>query len=445
MGAPPHDKRLFRWQILLLALLLTSYSGFYLCRSNLSVTIPFLQEYLVEQHVGIDPSTDFDLDAAKIQLGRVVTVGILAYALGKFLAGGLADRFGGRRTFLAGLTGSICFTILFALGGTLPLFTLAWMGNRLFQSCGWPGMVKLSGRWFSYARYGTVMGILSLSYLFGDAVAKVFLGVLIGGGLSWWGIFLVCGAVLFALLVLNLLLLRETPAELGLNEPAANPLNLYGKAGEQSTRPPVGSILLPLLRSPAFWCVCFLSLGLTLLRETFNTWTPTYFKEAVGLSPAIAARYSALFPFCGGLAVVTAGYGSDLLGRGGRALIITAGMLLTTIALIALGMVDPEQSPAWPVILVAIIGFLMLAPYSYLAGAISLDFGGKKGSATACGIIDGVGYLGATLSGEGVARLSVKFGWHGAFLILAGVALVSGMAGLPFWLEQRNAARKAIE
>ena len=47
------------------------------------------------------------------------------------------------------------------------------------------------------------------------------------------------------------------------------------------------------------------------------------------------------------------------------------------------------------------MAFLLIGPYSYLAGAISLDFGGKRGGATACGIIDGVGYLGGVLAGEG--------------------------------------------
>ena len=53
------------------------------------------------------------------------------------------------------------------------------------------------------------------------------------------------------------------------------------------------------------------------------------------------------------------------------------------------------------------MAFLLIGPYSYLAGAISLDFGGKRGGATACGIIDGVGYLfGGVLAGNVVARLS---------------------------------------
>jgi sugar phosphate permease len=44
------------------------------------------------------------------------------------------------------MAGSILFTILFGLGGGIPLFTLAWIGNRLVQSMGWAGMIKITSR-----------------------------------------------------------------------------------------------------------------------------------------------------------------------------------------------------------------------------------------------------------------------------------------------------------
>ena len=70
--------------------------------------------------------------------------------------------------------------------------------------------------------------------------------------------------------------------------------------------------------------------------------------------------------------------------------------------------------PREALVLVAAVAFLLIGPYSYLAGAISLDFGGKRGGATACGIIDGVGYLfGGVLAGKVIASLSVAIGWQG--------------------------------
>ena len=89
-------------------------------------------------------------------------------------------------------------------------------------------------------------------------------------------------------------------------------------------------------------------------------------------------------------------------------------------------------------ILVALVGFLIVGPYSFLAGAVALDFGGKQGGSTASGIIDGVGYLGGVLAGDSMARFSVDYGWNGAFRLLALVAFLASAAAAAFL---RNQAR----
>jgi OPA family glycerol-3-phosphate transporter-like MFS transporter len=412
--------RLRRWRILTVALMVSGYAGYYLCRSDLSVALPLLIAELGTR--GIAP------DQARIQLGTIASLGVLAYAIGKFPSGWLADLLGGRRNFLGGMAGSILFTILFGLAGGIPLFTLAWIGNRLIQSMGWAGMIKITSRWFSYSSYGTVMGVISLSYLFGDAASREFMSLLIGAGLGWRGVFYAAGATLSVLLLVNALLLKESPEQIGCVESPANPVNLFHSASDNRAPGTLTALLGPFARSRAFWLVCLLSCGITILRETFNLWTPTYFTQSVGLTVADAAQKSALFPFFGGVSVLLAGTLSDRLGKGGRATIILFGMLLSAAVLLLLAFMNFGGSQSVPVVLVALVAFVMIGPYSYLAGAISLDFGGKQGSGTASGLIDGAGYLGGVLAGNSFARVSVMWGWTGAFAALAVVALLSSAA-----------------
>jgi sugar phosphate permease len=115
--------RLWRWQALTVTLLVLGYAGYYLCRSNFSVALPLIIEDLVAK--------GWDTNGAKVSLGALASVGVFAYAVGKFLSGGLTDLLGGRRAFLLGSAGAIGCTALFALGGGLPIFTLAWALNRL--------------------------------------------------------------------------------------------------------------------------------------------------------------------------------------------------------------------------------------------------------------------------------------------------------------------------
>ena len=236
--------RLF-WQFATLALLVTGYAGYYLCRSDLSVALPMISAELASK--GMDPAV------ARLRLGSIASLGVLAYALAKLASGGIADFFGGRRNFLVGMGGSVLFTFLFAFsGGVVPLMTMVWIGNRAIQATGWAGMVKICSRWFSSTTYGTVMAIISLSYLFGDAAARQFMAVLIGRGFGWREVFYIAGGTLFAIWLLTFIFLKETPLEIGESEPEINPRNLFGAEGKKSSLGGVFQLLRPLLSSREF-------------------------------------------------------------------------------------------------------------------------------------------------------------------------------------------------
>src|SRR3984885_7683110 len=423
-------RRLTRWHVLTVSLLFLGYGGYYFCRSDYSVALPLI---IAEEVRKGTPA-----NVAQIRLGTIASLGVLAYAIGKFPSGGLADRFGGRRNFLGGMFGSILFTVLFMVGGGFPVFTLAWLGNRLVQSLGWAGLVKVTSRWFSYSTYGSVMGVLSLSYLFGDAVSRAIMSFLLAPGFCWRVIFVTGAGLLSVILLANVLFLRESPLAYHLPAPEENPLNLFSDT--TIARPGMAAIFRTLLSSYAFWLVCGLPLGTTLLRETFNLWIPTYFTQMAGMTGAQAASGSALFPFFGGVSVLTAGFLSDYLGPEGRSRILLGGLCLTVLALLGLAEVSMHAPRFLPLSLVAAVAFCLLGPYSYLAGAMALDFGGREGSATASGMIDGFGYLAGILSGNGMAHLVVAYGWQTMFLVLAGVArLTRVVGGLALWQQHRRA------
>ena len=76
-------RRLLFWQVAVVSLMVVGYSGCYLCRSNFSVSLNLIAASLVEQ--GRDP------DDARIWLGTIASAGTLAYAIGKFFTGSVAD------------------------------------------------------------------------------------------------------------------------------------------------------------------------------------------------------------------------------------------------------------------------------------------------------------------------------------------------------------------
>jgi len=422
-------------QLRTIALLFGGYAACYYCRADLSVATPLLVEELGRHGVSHGD--------ALVSIGSVTSLGIAAYAIGKLFLTGLGDYWGGRRNFLIGVGGAAVFTLMFAAAGSMPLFTVAWIGNRLTQSLGWAGLIKVSSKWFDYSSYGSIIGLLSISYLVGDALARQQMGVLIGHGYGWRAVFLFAASVAALMLLASFLWLRESRVEAGHQEATPNPLNLF--AATESAPASVGALLLPLLRSRAFLLVCLLSFTCTIIRETFNTWTPVYLRDHLGYSTSHAATLSALFPGVGVISVLLAGWLSDRHGLNGRSLLLFLGLTATAGALLLLMSLRPGATPAiLPLAGIGLVAFCLLGPYSYLGGAFALDFGGKQASAASSGIIDGIGYLGGVLAGYGIAKIDVAFGWDGVFVTLAVVSAAAALCAGALHLLNARAVTEVL-
>ena len=420
------SSRLRKWQNITIGSLCVGYAGYYLCRSNLSVVTPLLLEEFGPD--GLD----------KEVIGLIASAGVLFYAFGKVLSGITCDFIGGRRTFILGMIGSVVATVLFGLLTGAAAFMIIWSINRLIQSTGWVSLVKITSNWFPFGKYGTVMGILSLSFLFGDVLARLFLGGLISNGVGWRGVFFAAAAGLTLIAIGCHFFLRSSPSEIGEEEPDVSPRNLYGSEGARQRPSDLVKLLRPLLGSFSFWMVATMSLGLTLIRETFNIWTPTYLAEVGGLSAGSAATYSLLFPLFGGISVLVFGRMADRMAGGKRSVAILVGLVPLVFVLAVMGIVQESGRVFLPLLLVSAAAMLMIGPYSFLAGAISLDLGGKVGSSTASGLIDAAGYLGAIASGIGIGSIAQRAGWDAAFGLLAVVSLITVGATIAYWRYQER-------
>ncbi len=418
MGERTTDRCLTFWRRLTLGTLLVGYGGYYLCRSNLSVAVPLLE---ADGDAGIDRKA----------LGDVMSLGIVLYAVGKLLNGFLADWTDGRRVFLLGMIASVGCTMGLGLAGGLAVFAALVALNRFVQSMGWPALVKTASRWFPPAGRASALGILCTSYLLGDATARLILGAFIKGGLGWRGVFFVSAGLLGVIALGAACTLRSGPADIGLPE---------GEEPEVGAGPPKGEkeelwkLLGALLLRGSFWLVCLVNFGLTLIRESFNNWTPDFLKQGVGLDEGDAGMASMAFPLAGAAAAVAGGWLSDRSG-GNRGRVMLPSVLLMAAVLGALAVIPLRGRPAAALVLVAAAGAFLMVPYSFCSGVLSIDLGGRRASATVSGLVDTAGYLGAILSGSGIARVVAAHGWPAAFGALAAVGALTAGAVLAFALR----------
>ena len=153
---------------------------------------------------------------------------------------------------------------------------------------------------------------------------------------------------------------------------------MFGAEGNHAERISIKDVLKPLLASPLFWLICIMNFSLTLVRETFNFWTPTFLNEVVKFDIGEAAIGSMLFPLVGGCSTLLAGVTSDRLrGRHGR--VVLPSLILLVLSLGLLATIDVAGKPVMALTLLSLVAFFLMAPYSFLSGVMAIDLGGKRG------------------------------------------------------------------
>lgn len=401
-----------------LSVLVLGYIGVYLCRKNFAVANPLI-------------GAAFHLN--KEQIGRIASYSTAAYMIGKFVFGPVIDRVGGRAGFLLSLAAVMLFGAIGGMASTFALLTLVYSANRLAGSAGWGGMVKQVPEWFPVRSMALAMGILSLSYVFGGLFATILAGLIAKwSGNNWRWVMSGPSIVLVPILVACWLLLPRDGAK--------RPSTPRAKPARGAWRRAVW----PLITVRRFWIACALSFVLTLLRETFNTWTVDFFKTTGGaaMSSDIAAFLSTPFDAFGAAGILALGWFYGRIGNRAR-MSVLFWMLSALAALIFTLPLVAARSMWLATASVGGIGFLAYGPYSLLAGVLAVEIRGKEHVATVAGILDGVGYLAAILSGQAFGRMLDAGGYHLGFDCLAGLAVVAAVLCM-FLYDRSPESEKAI-
>ena len=421
----------------MLILLVAAYASLYLCRANIEPGFK-----LLTLKYGYDTE----------QKGVVFGTALAAYAIGKVILGAAGDAFGGKRILLFAMITSVVATLLvgaldwpavLGVGPGLWVMASFVVLNRFGQSGGWGGLVHIVARWFPPERSGSVMGIASTSYDVGNVVALLLCAALVESKMGWRALFVVNPLLLAGVTVVVALGLRGAPAKEA--APDARPTPDAEAKAEAEPEERLRDLLRRLAREKGFWMAIALSFLLTFVRAGFMTWTPDYLYDVAkaagspsALSGAIAK--SAFFGVAGMTGSLVIGRLSDRWGPGRRSGIMTLSLVFLLAAVLALAHAHITDALGAAAI-IGVAGFFLLGPYSLLAGAITLDVAGKRGASTTAGIVDGVGYVGASLAAFVLGSVSKRHGWSAAFDVIAGVVGVAlALAGLWWRMSQPRKA-----
>jgi OPA family sugar phosphate sensor protein UhpC-like MFS transporter len=384
-----------------------AYAGFYLCRKNFSVLMPLLSS---------------DLGYSTDNLAELIFVFSATYAVGQFTSGMLADRLGAKRIVAWGMVASaLCSASMAGAGwaGALAFWLIgAAQGmNGFAQSCGWPGLVKITGAWFDPQKRGVLMGWWTTNYVVGGFAATILATWFATGPVfSQFGwkpgavgpaILLIAVCFLFAGLV------KERPQSATKQTVAGNPWK-------------------EVLASPALWGIAVAYFCLKLTRYTFLYWLPLYMVQRLSYGAGEAGYASSVYELIGFAGVPLAGYVSDRL-MGGRRFPVAIAMLCALAVTCVFFTQLSALGPLWNLAVIGAVGIFTFGPDTLLSGAATQDSVSPESTATAAGFVNGVGSVGQLCSPFLVAVATRWVGWDGLFGTFVVSSLVGALALIYCW------------
>jgi sugar phosphate permease len=378
---------------LALALSWLAYASYYLGRKGFSV----VKSALAREH-GLS-----DVNLAFIDTGY-----LFAYACGQVPSGILADRWGARRVLVFGLLLSAAACVLFAASDSVGAWAIFFTLNGLAQATGWPGTTKVVADWTNPSTRGRVMGTWSTCYQVGG-IAATGLATWLLAHFGWRAVFRgpALWLAIMAGLVLCFLRHRQQPQQSRSERAALN----------------VRSQLRAVLRTPVLYSYGACYFCIKLIRYSLLFWLPYYLHTSAGFDEIASGYLSTAFEIGGVLGSVGIGYASDRTPHA-RARVASLSLLGLAAALLWYGGAG-SQPAVWHFVALASVGALLFGPDALISGAAAQDAADEASAATAVGLVNGLGSLGALLQGALTVGLQHALGWNGLFHVFVGLSLVA--------------------
>jgi sugar phosphate permease len=362
------------------------YAGYYLCRKDVGTA-----------------------NTAISHLAVVLACFGAAYALGQLAGGTLADRFGPRRTALAGAGISITCTLLLAWCSHPRVGLLLQLGNGFGQGFGWPSLLKLIGSWFRRDERDRVLGWWSTSYILGGLLATSLSAWLIAhtdvsARAGFHSVYLVSSSLL---LFAALFFYQHT---IHLPEEDASP-----RAASWGT----------ILKNRDIRVISAMYFFLKMTRYTLLFWLPLYLVTGLGYTRFRAEHIASYFELFGFLGPIAVGYASQRWFSE-RRLALATGMLFLLAFVCLLHPMLAESGWFGLAVSISFMGILIHGADLLVSGMAVLDVMPSEVHGRAVGFVNAVGSMGQLCSPLLVTFFVSRLGWSKLFDLFVFFALLAG-------------------
>ena len=415
----------WRWKLFISAYI--GYAMYYVTRQNLNPIA----------HV-FKPATGM----TDHQFGLMVSISLIAYGVGKFISGMLADK-SNIRVFLAfGLLASSVINLFFGYLHSFFFLVLFWTLNQSFQSMGFPPIARIFAYWFSPKERASKWTLWASAHTVGISIAAIIAAVVlkltdIFPWMQWQFVFVLSGilGILTSLYILHNV--TDTPESVGL-PPVEEYMNVQQLVVKEKQD---GDSYMTLLRkyvltnkyiwilSVAFLCVYF-------VRYVTLSWA-AIFLDSRELSKASIPLIFTLNPLVGALGGIVAGILTDKVFHGRCTPANIIYFVLLALAAYGFYLFAGPSHIALTCFFIAALGFFVDGPQNLLNVQISL-LTTKESVAAACGFCGLFGYIGGFLAGSGASFIKDHWGWAGVFNSCIIACIIGVLLVLTVWRKENR-------
>lgn len=414
---------------------------------------------------------------SKEDLGIIFGVGTWVYALSFLVNGPLIDKkLGGKRGILIAAVGaSVCNIAMGVLTYLIVVkhlkihlatsFSVLYAANMYFQSYGAMSIIKVKAYWFHVrergifgAIFGTLIsfgvyfafdwgaGIVSMTKATpptdGGWLQQMLRNVFVPAGSTvdaTWAVFFIPAAILIVWIVLDILLIKDTPEEAGF--PHLDTCD--ASSGEMHIEFSVLDLLKKIFASKLMLLIAVVELTSGVFRYSMTEWYRTFAKETAPAASAFFLNHWGLL-LC--LFGVVGGFGGGIISdklfqsRRGPPAALLCGIVLIFAGLMASVLFSEPVTVGWSAVFIVMAS---IGITSLMSGTAATDFGGRKATATCSGIVDGFAYLGSGLQSLCLGKITTH-NWQWWPLFIIPFAIVGLVISIKIWKELPAATRKYI-
>lgn len=449
----------------------------------LGMTYAFL--YMARYNLNVSKNAMGDM-MTKEQFGLIFAAGTITYGFSFLLNGPIVDRIGGKKGIIIAALGSSMMNLL--MGGVTYLylmgrlktnmvvtFSVLFALNMFFQSYGAVSIIKVKAYWFHVRErgvFGAIFGTLisfgvyfafdwgqaivnaSQLYIEGEKTAfqrfiQYIFAIDTGTTNATWLVFTIPAFLLLVWALIDFILLKDSPKEANFDEFDTADASSAPGEDDEKLKISIGFMLKKIFTNPVMITIALVDFTSGVLRNGIMQWYLVYAKETQTTNPSFYEGSQFFINNWGLLLCLTGIFGGFAAGiisdrvfnsrRGPPAAINNAIMIVLLIIMTFSLMKYPTILGLSSVLItLAVIGV-----HSLMSGTAAADFGGKKMTATASGIVDGCVYLGSGIQSLAIGYLSHR-DWTYWPLFLLPFAFMGLWLSIRMWHELPAATKKYI-